>query len=55
MSFDSELFINLGIEIVSIPFDQGNVFRLVSLGSSIGDGTVSIPFDQGNVFRQYEI
>ena len=38
-------------ELVSIPFDQGNVFRPVLLclnGKSI---IVSIPFDQGNVFR----
>ena len=35
---------------VSIPFDQGNVFRLQTL--SFRAVFVSIPFDQGNVFRQ---
>ena len=34
---------------VSIPFDQGNVFRLQTL--SFRAVFVSIPFDQGNVFR----
>ena len=36
--------------VVSIPFDQGNVFRLV-YGKTKFFSCVSIPFDQGNVFR----
>ena len=39
------------ILIVSIPFDQGNVFRLRVLCIRVEKGQVSIPFDQGNVFR----
>ena len=36
---------------VSIPFDQGNVFRHLTVTTINALGTVSIPFDQGNVFR----
>ena len=38
--------------IVSIPFDQGNVFRRIQGVVGLGSVLVSIPFDQGNVFRQ---
>ena len=39
---------------VSIPFDQGNVFRQIITGVEyIKKWKVSIPFDQGNVFRQH--
>ena len=36
---------------VSIPFDQGNVFRLLKKQMKSLLLSVSIPFDQGNVFR----
>ena len=51
MSFDELGVLTKSIWKVSIPLEQGNVFRL-------GDGTtwlrrqsVSIPLEQGNVFR----
>ena len=37
--------------LVSIPFDQGNVFRRDLTVTTINALGVSIPFDQGNVFR----
>ena len=37
---------------VSIPFEQGNVFRPEGLESYATEWKVSIPFEQGNVFRQ---
>ena len=39
---------------VSIPFDQGNVFRQPSRHSCSSPKSVSIPFDQGNVFRRLD-
>ena len=42
-------------ELVSIPFDQGNVFRLWFNSLEEALNCVSIPFDQGNVFRRIEI
>ena len=41
----------LGDGSVSIPFDQGNVFRLLKACKEELENAVSIPFDQGNVFR----
>ncbi len=38
---------------VSIPFDQGNVFRRDNEVEDDLQFSVSIPFDQGNVFRPY--
>ena len=53
MSFDEEMDSRLTeMDKVSIPFDQGNVFRLVKLNLRVHYLQVSIPFDQGNVFRQ---
>ncbi len=52
MSFDRKNLSNMIKTLVSIPFDQGNVFRLAynSLFAYVDE--VSIPFDQGNVFRR---
>ena len=36
---------------VSIPLEQGNVFRQVYKARYPVDGKVSIPLEQGNVFR----
>ena len=36
---------------VSIPFEQGDVFRLSCRDGLATDGCVSIPFEQGDVFR----
>ena len=36
---------------VSIPFDQGDVFRQMDEGEVVTFQQVSIPFDQGDVFR----
>ena len=36
---------------VSIPFDQGDVFRLIETAEFETEAEVSIPFDQGDVFR----
>ena len=53
MSFDLESWATVrASKEVSIPFDQGNVFRLIYHYYYYGDLIVSIPFDQGNVFRQ---
>ena len=37
---------------VSIPFEQGDVFRRKSLGNILLGDAVSIPFEQGDVFRR---
>ena len=37
--------------VVSIPFEQGDVFRLVTLTNTDFGAVVSIPFEQGDVFR----
>ena len=51
MSFD----INYGIMrygcIVSIPFEQGDVFRHSDKNRYVVAKKVSIPFEQGDVFR----
>ena len=54
MSFDVSDGASLASnEIVSIPFEQGDVFRPTTNGvSSVIDLFVSIPFEQGDVFRQ---
>ena len=36
---------------VSIPLEQGNVFRRVGLAVLVDQEQVSIPLEQGNVFR----
>ena len=38
---------------VSIPFDQGDVFRRIRIILIINKKVVSIPFDQGDVFRHF--
>ena len=52
MSFDS---IVGGLSIieshVSIPFEQGDVFRRPLMLKSLPEQDVSIPFEQGDVFR----
>ena len=52
MSFDSVLS-NIAdtAESVSIPLEQGNVFRHLSLWCNHCVSSVSIPLEQGNVFR----
>ena len=53
MSFDRFIMFGLNTAIrVSIPFDQGNVFRPNVVQFIKWGVGVSIPFDQGNVFRQ---
>ena len=55
MSFDERRLDSDYQEIkVSIPFDQGNVFRRLNSYATEWKKDVSIPFDQGNVFRQKE-
>ena len=49
LSTEDIIMSSLKSRFVSIPFDQGNVFRLQTL--SFRAVFVSIPFDQGNVFR----
>ena len=36
---------------VSIPFEQGDVFRRIIMALTLRDLSVSIPFEQGDVFR----
>ena len=50
MSFDEELSKQLRNRYVSIPLEQGNVFRR-SVFSIFCISQVSIPLEQGNVFR----
>ena len=52
MSFDERHDLHVHYRRVSIPFDQGDVFRHVSAAINEADEIVSIPFDQGDVFRQ---
>ena len=52
MSFDGSMGYHLYLlTFVSIPFDQGNVFRPIGEFYVWNQQRVSIPFDQGNVFR----
>ena len=39
-------------KIVSIPFEQGDVFRQFIILKACREELVSIPFEQGDVFRQ---
>ena len=39
--------------VVSIPLEQGNVFRLTATEDAVKGIVVSIPLEQGNVFRLY--
>ena len=40
---------------VSIPLEQGNVFRPKAIIANVLQTSVSIPLEQGNVFRQKNI
>ena len=51
MSFDYYCCRFISIRVVSIPFEQGNVFRHSDYQEIKGASLVSIPFEQGNVFR----
>ena len=51
MSFDEMNRIKHEIEMVSIPLEQGNVFRRNIFRCSFAMLNVSIPLEQGNVFR----
>ena len=51
MSFDDSIKGLVGLGSVSIPLEQGNVFRQTK-NSSWYSVQVSIPLEQGNVFRQ---
>ena len=54
MSFDTAFVeTNTFRNIVSIPFEQGDVFRPKSLDYAYHWHRVSIPFEQGDVFRHY--
>ena len=51
MSFDKAEDVNIGYFKVSIPFEQGDVFRQAIERRLDADVQVSIPFEQGDVFR----
>ena len=51
MSFDRNQAVIKKAETVSIPLEQGNVFRHEKLVEVLSRGFVSIPLEQGNVFR----
>ena len=54
MSFDKVLRNNsINLSYVSIPFEQGDVFRPAIVSSMLWTISVSIPFEQGDVFRQF--
>ena len=56
MSFDESAvqgLVSLGS--VSIPFEQGDVFRQKAVRDYEQGQMVSIPFEQGDVFRQLEL
>ena len=44
---------NFNPEVVSIPFEQGDVFRRNTKEHKEKIKSVSIPFEQGDVFRHY--
>ena len=52
MSFDAEGLESYATEWVSIPFEQGDVFRHNYWSGVHQEMEVSIPFEQGDVFRQ---
>ena len=54
MSFDFISYKNRIVNLVSIPLEQGNVFRLNLPLTLTADRLVSIPLEQGNVFRLKE-
>ncbi len=51
MSFDATKKQIVTQNTVSIPLEQGNVFRRGSVGNFSVGSDVSIPLEQGNVFR----
>ena len=51
MSFDNRIEAKAKEVYVSIPFEQGNVFRHTSAAQLSTKKLVSIPFEQGDVFR----
>ena len=51
MSFDKSVFKLFETKRVSIPLEQGNVFRPDTSYEVHGCKFVSIPLEQGNVFR----
>ena len=51
MSFDTTIFLKKDALTVSIPFEQGDVFRRDRQQTLAKGVTVSIPFEQGDVFR----
>ena len=54
MSFDSRLNSTETVQAeVSIPLEQGNVFRPTTVNSTEAAVQVSIPLEQGNVFRHF--
>ena len=53
MSFDLTFILTQAVVIVSIPLEQGNVFRPSAFAASVTVLDVSIPLEQGNVFRLY--
>ena len=52
MSFDDIKNAIPNTDKVSIPFEQGDVFRQKIVSKLNELGVVSIPFEQGDVFRQ---
>ena len=55
MSFDDNYWSGVHQEMeVSIPFEQGDVFRHLAQSTISAVGTVSIPFEQGDVFRPFK-
>ena len=54
MSFDFISYKNRIVNLVSIPLEQGNVFRRMTTYYYFNAMCVSIPLEQGNVFRLKE-
>ena len=52
MSFDYQLPTNKGLALVSIPLEQGRVFRPAIVEQEEDEFLISIPLEQGRVFRQ---
>ena len=52
MSFDIKVGTTSETTNVSIPFEQGDVFRRLQMRQVRWQYLVSIPFEQGDVFRQ---
>ena len=51
MSFDATTAVVGSVSTVSIPFEQGDVFRPMKVDAVKRINYVSIPFEQGDVFR----